>query len=60
MLQLADELVHDFGGVRGLLHSGADDLKQVKGLGQRQAGRAGGGLELARRALAQELKENPV
>ena len=60
VLQLADELVHDFGGVRGLLHSGADALKQVKGLGPAKRAELLAVVELARRALAQELKEKPL
>lgn len=60
VLQLADELVRDFGGVRGLLHSGADALKQVKGLGPAKRAELLAVVELARRALAQELKEKPL
>jgi len=60
VLQLADELVRDFGGVRGLLHSGADALQQVKGLGPAKRAELLAVVELARRALAQELKEKPL
>ena len=60
VLQLADELVRDFGGVRGLLHSGADALKRVKGLGPAKRAELLAVVELARRALAQELKEKPL
>ena len=60
VLQLADELVHDFGGVRGLLHSGADALKQVKGLGPAKRAELLAVVELARRALAQEIRQKPL
>jgi DNA repair protein RadC len=58
---LAQELVDRFGGVAGLLHAAADDLKQVKGLGG-PAKRAElmAVLELARRAMAQQLREREV
>ena len=33
VLNLAQELLDTFGGIAGLLHTGADDLKRIKGLG---------------------------
>ena len=58
VLQMAQEVLQPFGGSAGLLHAGADDLKRVKGLGG-SAKRAElmAVLELARRALAEQLKE---
>ena len=58
VLQMAQEVLDTFGGIAGLLHAGADDLKRVKGLGG-SAKRAEliAVLELARRALAEQLKE---
>jgi DNA repair protein RadC len=58
VLQMARELLDHFGGLAGLLHAGADDLKRFKGLGG-PAKRAElvAVLELARRALAEQLKE---
>ena len=58
VLQLAQELLEAFGGMAGLLHTSADDLKRVKGLGG-PAKRAElvAVLELARRALAEQLRE---
>ena len=32
-LQMGQELLDDFGGVSGLLHTGAEALKSIKGLG---------------------------
>ncbi len=60
-LQLGQELLETFGGVAGLLHTTADDLKRIKGLGG-TAKRAElvAVLELARRALSAQLKEKPL
>ena len=61
VLHLAQQLLDEFGGIAGLLHAGADDLKRVKGLGG-PAKRAEliAVLELARRALAEQLKARPA
>ncbi|MDR2154779.1 MAG: DNA repair protein RadC [Burkholderiaceae bacterium] len=61
VLHMAQELLERFGGIAGLLHTGADDLKRVKGLGG-PAKRAEliAVLELARRALAEQLAQRPV
>jgi DNA repair protein RadC len=58
---LAQELVDTFGGLAGLLHTDAEDLKRVKGLGG-TAKRAElvAVLELARRAMSQRLQEREV
>lgn len=60
-LQLGQELLDTFGGVAGLLHATADDLKRIKGLGG-PAKRAElvAVLELARRALSAQLKDKPL
>jgi DNA repair protein RadC len=69
VLQMADELLHlktnangdaGFDGIAGLLHATADDLKRVKGLGPAKRAEIVAVLELARRALAQQLKARPV
>jgi DNA repair protein RadC len=61
VLMLAQELLDTFDGIAGLLHTTADDLKRVKGLGG-PAKRAElvAVVELARRALAQQLREREV
>jgi DNA repair protein RadC len=61
VLALANELVDSFGGVAGLLHADAQDLKRIKGLGG-TAKRAEliAVLELARRAMSQQLKAREV
>ena len=60
VLQLAQELVVRFGGVAGLLHTPADALKTVKGLGPAKRAELVAVLELARRALAQQLTQKPL
>jgi DNA repair protein RadC len=73
VLQMADELLHlrvnttgdkgfdaGFDGLAGLLHATADDLKRVKGLGPAKRAELVAVLELARRAMAQQLKERTV
>ncbi|MDR1967623.1 MAG: DNA repair protein RadC [Burkholderiaceae bacterium] len=61
VLQLAQQLLDGFGGIAGLLSASAEDLKRIKGLGG-PAKRAElvAVLELARRALAEQLKERPI
>ena len=61
VLQMAQEVLDSFGGLAGLLHASADDLKRIKGLGG-SAKRAElvAVLELARRALAEQLRSQPV
>jgi DNA repair protein RadC len=60
VVQLAQELLDRFGGVAGLLHTGADALRTIKGLGPAKRAEVVAVLELARRALAQELKLQPL
>jgi DNA repair protein RadC len=60
VLQLAQQLLDACGGVRVLLAAQADDLKRVKGLGPAKRAEIAAVIELARRALVQELAERPV
>ena len=63
VLQMAQELLDDkmgFGGISGLLHTTAEDLKRIKGLGPAKRAELVAVLELARRALAQQLKERTI
>jgi len=60
VFELAQELLDRFGGVGGLLHTHADALKVVKGLGPAKRAEVVAVLELARRALAQELQQKPL
>ena len=61
VLQMAQEVLDKFGGIAGLLHTGVEDLKRINGLGG-PAKRAElvAVLELARRALAQQLRSREV
>ena len=60
VLVLAQELLGQFDGVAGLLGAGLPDLKTVKGLGPAKRAELAAVLELARRALAAQLKAQPV
>lgn len=55
-----DDLRGGFGGIAGLLHATADDLRRVKGLGPAKRAEIVAVLELARRAMAQKLQEREV
>jgi DNA repair protein RadC len=74
VMQMADELLSapgiattngkrsgGFGGISGLLNAGAEDLKRIKGLGgDAKRAELAAVLELARRAIGQQLKEREV
>ena len=69
VLQMAQELlelkppkngVAGFDGIAGLLNASAEDLQRIKGLGPAKRSELVAVLELARRALAQKLKERAV
>jgi DNA repair protein RadC len=55
-VDLARELLRDFGGIAGLLAADVASLRRVPGLGPAKAAQFAAMLELARRALRQELK----
>ena len=57
---MAQELLDQFGGIAGLLHTSADALKTIKGLGPAKRAEVVAVLELARRALAQQMQDKPV
>ena len=59
-LQMGEELLKKFDGVAGLLHASAEDLKSIKGLGPAKRAEIVAVLELARRALASQLKEKAL
>ena len=60
VLQLAQQLLDHFGGISGLLHAQAGDLKRIKGLGPAKRAEIAAVIEIARRALVRELAEQPV
>jgi DNA repair protein RadC len=59
-LQMGQELLDQFGGVAGLLHTGADALQSIKGLGPAKRAEIVAVLELARRALSAQLKQQTL
>ena len=59
-LQMGQELIGTFGGVSGLLNTPAEALKKIKGLGPAKRAEIVAVLELARRALASQLKEKTI
>ena len=60
VLQMAQQLLDRFGGIAGLLHTDAAALKGVKGLGPAKRAEIAAVIEIARRALAQELTRRPM
>ena len=60
VLQLAQQMLDRFGGVPGLLRAKVDDLKAIKGMGPAKRAEIAAVIELARRALTQELAQRPV
>lgn len=62
VLQLAQELLQLPGraGLSGLLQAGHADLKAIKGLGPSKCAQLLAVLELARRAMAEQLRERPA
>ena len=59
-LQMGQELLDTFGGLAGLLHTGPEALKSIKGMGPAKRAELVAVLELARRALAEQLKEKTL
>jgi len=55
-VDLARELIAEFGGIGGLLAADLASLRRVRGLGTAKAAQLAAALELARRALREELK----
>ena len=60
VLQLAHELLGTFGGIAGLLQASSADLARTKGLGPAKCAELIAVMELARRALAQQLRTREV
>lgn len=60
VLQLAQSLLDDFGGLAGLLAAPAESLGRVKGLGPAKRAELSAVVEIARRSLAARLHESPV
>jgi len=60
VFDLAQQVLSTFNGMGGLLQADAADLKRIKGLGPAKRAEIAAVLEIARRALAQPLREQPV
>lgn len=59
-VDLARELVTRFGGLNGLFTANVDQLSAVKGIGEAKFVQLQAVLEMARRALSEELAEKPA
>ena len=59
-LQMGQELLDNFGGVSGLLHTGPEALKSIKGLGPAKRAEIVAVLEVARRELTEALNEKAL
>jgi DNA repair protein RadC len=57
---LSEQVLSGFDGFAGLLNAGPDDLKRIKGLGPAKRAEIAAVLEIARRALAQRMRQAPV
>lgn len=61
VLQMAQEMLHTFGGLQGLLNTTAQELQGFKGLGgTAKRAELTAILELSRRAIDQQLKDAPI
>lgn len=60
VLQLAEGLLDRFDGLAGLMHATPAELARAKGVGPAKRAELAAVLEIARRALAQQLKAAPV
>jgi DNA repair protein RadC len=57
---LAQAVLDTFGGLAGLLRTTPEDLRRVKGLGPAKRAEVSAVLEIARRALSEQLTGTPV
>jgi DNA repair protein RadC len=60
VFELAAAVLDSFGGYAGLLRAEAADLKRIKGLGPAKRAEIAAVVEMARRALAQQLQASPA
>jgi len=60
VIALAQDILQRFGGLRGLLHADLKALSGIKGLGPAKQAELMAVLELSRRALAEQMKKQPV
>lgn len=60
VVSLSQEIMDSCGGISGLLHADTKTLKSIKGLGPAKQAELQAVLELARRALAQQMRQKPI
>jgi DNA repair protein RadC len=60
VLQLAERLLGEFGGLAGLMYAAPAELARAPGVGPAKQAELAAVLEIARRTLAQQLKAAPV
>jgi len=60
VLQLAEQLLKEFGGIPGLLNAGSGDLVRIKGMGPAKRAELAAVLELARRSMARQLQQRAL
>ena len=60
VFSLSQQVLQTFGGFAGLLQVSADELRRIKGLGPAKRAELVAVMEMARRALAQQIREAPV
>ena len=60
VMALSRQVLEEFKGFAGLLHTGVTDLARIKGLGPAKRAELAAVVEMARRALAQQLDQVPL
>jgi DNA repair protein RadC len=60
VFELSRQVLADFGGFAGLLEGSAADFGRIKGLGPAKSAELAAVMEMARRALAQQMRNAPV
>jgi len=60
VLQLAEQMLNEFGGVCGLLNAASTDLERISGVGPAKRAELAAVLELARRSMAGQLQQRAL
>jgi len=59
-IQLASDIIDDFGGLRGIFSTSSEDLSKTKGLKTAKIAQLKAALELSKRFLQEDLKQKPI